>query len=132
MMRCQRILSMALAVCLLSTTISALQALAASPSPEPVQQAEISVGIDTGDVRGGDHRGLQAAVDYIAELGGGTVHVGPGRYQMRNALQLRELIQQPVIGCNEFGQASHAVQRFHLTELRDDDGGSRGFELSPP
>jgi parallel beta-helix repeat protein len=87
---------MALTVCLLSSTISALQALAASPSPEPVQHAEISVGIETGDIRGSDHRALQAAVDYIAELGGGTVHVGPGRYRMRNALKLRDNVN--VIG----------------------------------
>jgi parallel beta-helix repeat protein len=47
-------------------------------------------------VRGGDHRALQAAVDYVAELGGGTVHIGPGRYQMRNALKLRDKVN--VIG----------------------------------
>lgn len=52
--------------------------------------AEVSVGIRQGDIRGRDHRALQAAVDYVAGLGGGTVRVGPGRYLMRNALTLRD------------------------------------------
>jgi parallel beta-helix repeat protein len=57
------------------------------------KRPEITVGIDTGDLRGADHRALQAAVDYIAGLGGGTVHIGPGRYEMRNALVLRSNVQ---------------------------------------
>ncbi len=59
----------------------------------PARQAEIRVGITEGDLRGDDHRILQAAVDYVARLGGGTVHIGPGRYQMRNALHLRDKVQ---------------------------------------
>jgi parallel beta-helix repeat protein len=54
------------------------------------QGAEIRVGIDAGDLRGQDHRALQAAVDYVAGLGGGTVVIGPGRYEMRAALTLRD------------------------------------------
>lgn len=52
--------------------------------------AEIRVGINEGDLRGADGRALQAAVEYVASLGGGTVHIGPGRYLLRNALTLRE------------------------------------------
>ncbi len=55
--------------------------------------AEVRVGIDAGDIRGGDQRALQAAVDYLAGLGGGTVHIGPGHYQMRNALTLRDNVK---------------------------------------
>jgi parallel beta-helix repeat protein len=55
--------------------------------------AEIRVGIDEGDIRGPDNRALQAAVDQVAALGGGTVHVGPGRYAMRNALRLRDRVR---------------------------------------
>ena len=54
------------------------------------QPAEIRVGIDQGDIRGADNRALQAAVDSLAALGGGTVRIGPGRYHMRNALTLRD------------------------------------------
>ena len=35
----------------------------------------IRVGIDEGGIRGSDNRALQAAVDYIAALGGGTVEM---------------------------------------------------------
>jgi parallel beta-helix repeat protein len=55
--------------------------------------AEIHIGIDDGELRGNDHRALQAAVDYVSRLGGGTVWVGPGRYRMRNALILRDKVQ---------------------------------------
>lgn len=56
-------------------------------------QAQIRVGIDEGDFRGSDHRVLQAAVDYVARLGGGTVAIGPGRFVMRNALFLRNGVE---------------------------------------
>jgi parallel beta-helix repeat protein len=56
---------------------------------DAARRAEIHVGIESGDLRGSDHRALQAAVDYVAGLGGGTVTIGPGRYVMRNALTLR-------------------------------------------
>lgn len=49
----------------------------------------LRVGIDQGDLRGNDHRVLQAGLDYLAALGGGTLHIAPGRYSLRNALMLR-------------------------------------------
>lgn len=42
-----------------------------------------------GDLNGSDNRVLQAAVDYIAGLGGGTVEIGPGEFLMRDSLHLR-------------------------------------------
>ena len=36
---------------------------------------------------------LQAAVDYVARLGGGTVHVLPGTYKLRNAVYLPSQIR---------------------------------------
>src|SRR5262245_16868796 len=65
--------------------------------PQP-QRAEIRVGIAEGDLRGSDGRAIQAAIDYVATLGGGTVRVGPGRYLLRNAVMLRDnvtLIGEP-------------------------------------
>jgi hypothetical protein len=47
---------------------------AAEPSSE-ARSAEVHVGIDGGDIRGHDQRALQAAVDYVAGLGGGTVFI---------------------------------------------------------
>lgn len=59
----------------------------------PTGRAEIRVGVHQGDLRGTDHRALQAAIDYVAGLGGGTVFLGPGRYTMRNALTLRSHVR---------------------------------------
>ncbi len=49
----------------------------------------VRVGQSDGDLMGRDHRVLQAAVDYVGALGGGTVEIGPGRYLMRDSLHLR-------------------------------------------
>lgn len=60
------------------------------------RQAEVTVGIDSGDIRGNNNKTLQAAVEYVSALGGGTVRIGPGKYLMRNALTLRDNVH--VIG----------------------------------
>jgi len=49
----------------------------------------ITVGQADADLVGQDNRALQAAVDYVAALGGGTVEIGPGEYLMRDSLHLR-------------------------------------------
>ena len=49
----------------------------------------ITVGKKDADLIGSDNRALQAAVDYIAALGGGTVKIGAGDYLMRDSLHLR-------------------------------------------
>ncbi|MGA2068243.1 MAG: right-handed parallel beta-helix repeat-containing protein [Thermoguttaceae bacterium] len=76
---------------LATAAVSAGSAQAGPPPPgKDSQRAEIRVGIDQGDIRGADNRALQAAVDSVAALGGGSVRIGPGRYLMRNALTLRD------------------------------------------
>ena len=55
-----------------------------------VLQAEVTVGIDQGDFRGSDGRVLQAAVDYVGNLGGGTVRIGAGTFIMRDSLKLQD------------------------------------------
>jgi len=49
----------------------------------------ITVGQSNADLLGTDNRVLQAAVDYVASMGGGTVEIGPGEYLMRDSLHLR-------------------------------------------
>ena len=49
----------------------------------------ITVGKENADLIGNDNRVLQAAVDYIAGLGGGIVEVGEGEYVMHDSLHLR-------------------------------------------
>jgi hypothetical protein len=49
----------------------------------------ITVGQADASLLGTDNRALQAAVDYVAGLGGGIVEIGPGEYLMRDSLHLR-------------------------------------------
>jgi len=49
----------------------------------------ITVGHSGADITGGDQRALQAAVEYVAALGGGTVEIAPGTYVMQDSLHLR-------------------------------------------
>lgn len=53
------------------------------------ERPRIRVGAKSGDIIGSDNRALQAAVDYIGALGGGTVEIGEGVYLMRDSLHLR-------------------------------------------
>ena len=53
---------------------------------------KISVGHNDADLIGTDNRVLQAAVDYVGNLGGGIVEIGPGEYLMRDSLHLRSRV----------------------------------------
>ena len=57
--------------------------------PDWEQRIKITVGPEKADITGSDHRVIQAAVDYVTGLGGGTVYILPGTYRFRNAVQLR-------------------------------------------
>src|SRR5262245_31951472 len=56
---------------------------------EMTERPTVTVGRHGADILGADNRALQAAVDYVAGLGGGVVEVGEGEYLMRDALHLR-------------------------------------------
>ncbi len=85
-------------------TIAALYTGGAARDFSPQQQEEqvpkamhstmkelprIIVGRQDADLIGQDNRALQAAVDYIAALGGGLVEIGAGDYTMHDSLHLR-------------------------------------------
>ncbi len=53
----------------------------------------VTVGLGDADLVGSDQRVLQAAVDYVAGLGGGVVDIGPGDYLMRDLLHLRSNVR---------------------------------------
>jgi parallel beta-helix repeat protein len=59
----------------------------------------ITVGTEHADIIGIDNRALQAAVDYVAGLGGGTVYIKPGVYLMKDSLHLRSHVN--VVGQGE-------------------------------
>src|SRR5262245_52813391 len=57
--------------------------------PEWAQRITITVGPSNADIIGTNDRALQAAVDYVTRLGGGTVRVLLGVYRLRNAVYLQ-------------------------------------------
>ncbi len=87
----------------------------------------ITVGRQDADIIGNDNRVLQAAVDYVGNLGGGLVAIGPGEYLMRDALHLRSRVtvrgagaqtvlkkdrefRSPLAADSDFGEAAMTLQ----------------------
>jgi hypothetical protein len=56
--------------------------------PDWAQRLTITVGPDKADLVGRDDKVIQAAADYVARLGGGTVQLLPGTFTLRNAVFL--------------------------------------------
>ncbi len=95
------ILSLLIASALGILTISAKGASRDDSSARPDQQLpramhvpmkerpRVTVGLSDADLAGADNRALQAAVDYIASLGGGVVEIGAGEFLMLDSLHLR-------------------------------------------
>ncbi|MBX3411514.1 MAG: right-handed parallel beta-helix repeat-containing protein [Pirellulales bacterium] len=63
------------------------------------ERLTITVGQREADIVGRDERALQAAVDYVARLGGGTVKILPGEYVLSNAVYLRSKVR--LVGAGE-------------------------------
>ena len=61
--------------------------------PDWEKRLSITVGPKQADLVGSNEKVLQAAVDYMAAMGGGTVKVLPGEYQLRNAVHLRSKVR---------------------------------------
>ncbi|MBP9226309.1 MAG: hypothetical protein KBF76_20750, partial [Verrucomicrobiales bacterium] len=57
------------------------------------ERITVTVGHEGGDINGTGHIALQAAVDYVAGKGGGTVRILPGIYRLRNAVYLQSGIR---------------------------------------
>src|SRR6185436_902821 len=61
--------------------------------PDWQQRLTITVGPEKASLVGTSDRVLQAAVDYVSRLGGGTVKVLPGTYRLRNAVYLQSKVR---------------------------------------
>src|SRR5262249_49075887 len=61
--------------------------------PDWKQRLTITVGPDKADLVGATDKVIQAAVDYVARKGGGTVHVLPGKYRLRNSIFLQSKVR---------------------------------------
>jgi hypothetical protein len=53
------------------------------------QDLVLTVGQQEGDLRGDDDKIIQAGIEYLYRLGGGTLRLLPGVYNLRNAIYLR-------------------------------------------
>ena len=99
-MTCKILTAMILCICICRLTALGNENRDFSPGPQEKQLPtamhsamatlpRVSVGHKDADLVGGDNRILQAAVDYVAGLGGGSVEIGEGEYRMRDSLHLR-------------------------------------------
>jgi parallel beta-helix repeat protein len=73
---------------------------ASTAAVEPKWDAlSVTVGPQKADLVGTSEKVIQAAVDYIAGWGGGTVRILPGTYRMRNSVSLRSGVR--IMGSGE-------------------------------
>ncbi|HEX5412943.1 MAG TPA: right-handed parallel beta-helix repeat-containing protein [Terriglobia bacterium] len=73
---------------------------ATAAQQEPAWDAlSVTVGPQKADLVGASEKVIQAAVDYIAGWGGGTVRILPGTYRMRNSVSLRSGVR--ILGSGE-------------------------------
>ena len=52
------------------------------------QDLVLTVGQNEGDLQGKDDKIIQAGIEYLNRMGGGTLHILPGVYNLRNAIYL--------------------------------------------
>ena len=89
----------------------------------------ITVGLRDADIVGADNRALQAAVDYIAGLGGGVVEIGEGEFVMHDSLHLRSfVVVRGLQGKTTLRKAKSASSSLAL----DGDYGEEQFTVSNP
>ncbi|MEJ2703020.1 MAG: right-handed parallel beta-helix repeat-containing protein, partial [Sedimentisphaerales bacterium] len=89
----------------------------------------LTVGQNDGDLRGKDDKAIQAGIDYLDRLGGGTLHILPGVYHLRNAIYLRPHITLRGSGEETVLKKSASV----VTDLvRDSDWFEYGVQVSDP
>jgi len=76
----------------------------------------LTIGQTAGDLRGNDDKILQAGIEYLHRLGGGTLQILPGRYTFRNAVHLRPHITLQGSGSDTIFEKGDGV----VTELSQD------------
>jgi hypothetical protein len=77
-------------------TVTNPRATSGDTAEEPDWAQRLTVTVGPGkeaDLRGSNEKVIQAGVDYVARLGGGTVKILPGVYRMRNAVYLQSRVR---------------------------------------
>jgi parallel beta-helix repeat protein len=83
----------ALLVSLVIVGSSSTPSVTATNRPMRNRQAFVlTVGQTEGDLRGTDDKVIQAGIEYLNRLGGGTLRILPGTYVLQNAIYLRPSI----------------------------------------
>jgi polygalacturonase len=90
---------------------------------------QVTVGVLDAEIAGSDNRALQAAVDYVGNLGGGVVVIGPGTYLMRDSLHLRSRVT--VRGAGE-KTILRKLREWRSPLLADGDFGEAAITLKDP
>ena len=104
--------------------------VAASNRPmRSVRTLVLTVGQTDGDLRGSDDKAIQAGVDYLHRLGGGTLRILPGVYEMKNAIYLHPRITLSGSGEQTILRKSAGVV---ATLIRDSDWYEYGVEVNDP
>src|SRR3954468_18697800 len=105
-----------------------------SVEPDWEQRLTVTVGPRKADLVGCDDKVLQAAVDYVTRLGGGTVQVLPGTYRLRNAVSLQSRVRLRGSGTDsvlikEPSQASKLAADSDWYDQEVTLADARGFQL---
>jgi hypothetical protein len=61
--------------------------------PDWKQRITVTVGPKHADIVGSTEKPIQAAVDYVARFGGGTVKILPGIYRLRNSIYMQSKVR---------------------------------------
>ena len=90
---------LSVAIFAIMLTASLAVSIASTGESNMSKGVSITVGQSNADIIGSDNRALQAAVDYVAGLGGGTVNILSGTYTMKDSLHLRSNVS--IVGQGE-------------------------------
>ena len=91
------------------------------------QDLVLTVGQTEGDLQGDDDKVIQAGVEYLHRLGGGTLNVLPGVYNLRNAIYLRPNITLKGTGEETILKKAESVI---TTLVRDSDWFEYGVQVA--
>ncbi|MCA9038954.1 MAG: right-handed parallel beta-helix repeat-containing protein [Planctomycetaceae bacterium] len=88
----------------------------AKHEPDWENRLTLTVGQEEGELTGRSDKVIQAAVDYVARLGGGTVQVQPGEYLFDNGIQMPSHVRIKGAGADTIFKKNDIKQ----TELAED------------
>ena len=104
----------------------------ATATNRPLRQSQemvLTVGQNQGDLRGSDDKIIQAGIEYLDRLGGGTLRIGPGTYLLKNSIYLSSNITLQGAGPQTVLRKTASV----MTPLtRDSDWFEYGAQVSDP